>query len=456
MSYRFLIVPAVLGFLCLFVLIADLALTFVLVKNRWFFTESWSSYLLGMMDTITLWTGRIFWTIVVILVIARGILKGKPSRLPSTDRIIEVFVNVLRSLLPPRLVFSVPTFIVLLIVVFMLIKFLPSHFPYVPPASAILVTEDEKEIYAVDEVAGKIVIIERKPVGGGGLKTKMEVDLNRSGVQVRPQRLAISPDGKFVYITNPSADEIIIIDRGHNNTVLEPRSVGRLPRSIAFTPDGTKAYVSNEGPIPQGSISVIRVIDEKKNHVHQVIRNKAITGVNCPEGIAIPYNGRKLYVASQCGINEDPVFVIDTVTDKVLKHETIGKMQVGVNVALSPQHQKLYVARGNYPWRDNIKRRVGSPFSIVDTLTRKVLRTHTLQTSVNLVVVTPDEQYVLVGNGNNITVFDTKTDSELKTFTPREASPLGIAVSKDNAVYVLYPGMEVFTFGLSGLLPIKR
>lgn len=451
---KFFNFPVVIGWLCLLLLITDLAIAVAFVKNKWFFNELWMSYFLYVMDTITLWTGRVFWTVVILFVIVRGVLKGKPSPLPSSDKIIEVIVYILRIFRLPKPRVSVPGVVLLSIMGYVLVHFFPTSFPYIPPSSSILVTQDEKEIYAVDETAGKIVIIERKPEGGGGLKTRMEVDLNRSGAKVRPQRLAISPDGNLVYVTNPSADEIIIIDRGHNNEVLPHRiSVGRLPRSIAFTPDGTKAYVSNEGPIPQGSISIIRVVDDKKKYVHQVI--KKITGVNCPEGIAIPYNGKKLYVASQCGINEDPVFVIDTVTDEVLKHETIGKMQVGVNVALSPKHHKLYVARGNYPWRDNVEGRVGSPFSIIDTRERKELRTHTLQTSVNLVVVTPDEQYVLVGNGNNITVFDTKTDLELKTFTPREESPIGIAVSKDNSVFVLYPEMQIFTFGLSGLLPTK-
>lgn len=448
--------PVVIGWLCLLLLIVDLAIAVAFVKNKCFFNESWISYFLYVMDTITLWTGRMFWTVAILFVIVRGVLKGKPSSLPSSDKIIEVVVYILRFFRLPKPRVSVPSVVVLSFTGYVLVHFFPISFPYIPPSSSILVTQDEREIYAIDETAGKIVIFERKPEGGGGLKKKMEVDLNRSGTKVRPQRLAISPDGNFIYVTNPSADEIIIIDRGHNNAVLDHRiSVGRLPRSIAFTPDGSKAYVSNEGPIPQGSISIIRVVDDKKKYVHQVIENKKITGINCPQGMAIPYDGKKLYVASQCGINEDPVFVIDTVTDEVLKHETIGKMQVGVNVALSPRHHKLFVARGNYPSRDNIKKRVGSPFSIIDTRKREELRTHTLQTSVNFVVVTPDERYALVGNGNNITVFDTKTNLELKTFTPRKASPIGIAVSKDNSVFVLYPEMEVFTFGLSGLLPTK-
>lgn len=453
MSTRFPKLRIALGSICLLLVVVDLLLITVVVKKVWFLTESWSSYLLEVMDALTLWTGRAFWTIVIVIIITRGVLKGRLSPLPSSDKIIEVFVSIVRTLLPPQLKVSAPVVIALLTGAYVLTELLPTAFSYIPPASAILVSPDEREIYAVDETAGKIVIIERQPEGGGGLKTKAEIDLNRSDAHVRPQRLAISPSGNIIYVTNPSADEVIVIDRAHNNAVLPQRiSVGRLPRSIAFTPDGAKAYVSNEGTIPQGSISVIRVVDAKRNYIHQVSK-EPIRGVNCPEGLAMPYNDSRLYVASQCGINEDPVFVIDIVKDEVLKNETIRNMQVGVSVAVSPQHQKLYVARGDFPSRDSVTGRVGSPFSIIDIRTRpsKEIRTYTLDTSVNLVVVTPDEKYVLVGNGQKITVFSTRTDAELKTFQ-LEASPLGIAASKDHSIFVLYSGMRIFTFGLSGLI----
>ena len=456
MATRFPKLRIVLGSICLLLLVVDLGLITVITKNRWFLTETWPQYLLGAMDTLTLWTGRAFWTIVILFVIARGILIGRTAPLPSSDKIIETVVGTVRKFLPPELTVTIPGVIALLTTAFVLIRFLPSTFSYIPPASAIVIAhdKDEKEIYAVDEVNGKVVVIERQPEGGGGLKIKAEIDLNRSDARARPQRIAISPDGNIAYVTNPSADEVIIIDRAHNNAVLPQRiSVGRLPRSIAFTPDGTKAYVSNEGPIPQGNISVIRVIDAKNNYVHEV-NKEPIRGVNCPEGLAVPYNGSRLYVASQCGINEDPVFTIDIVRDQVLRSETIKEMQVGVSVAVSPQHHKLYVARGNFPSHDTTTGRTGSPFSIIDIRTRppKEVRTYTLDTSVNLVVVTPDEKYVLVGNGQNITVFSTETDTELKTFE-LNASPLGIAASKDNSIFVLHPNMKIFTFGLSGLVP---
>lgn len=319
---------------------------------------------------------------------------------------------------------------------------LPARLFYAPSASSILVTPDGRDIYCADEKNGRIIVIENMPHGGGGLKTKDTLDLNKSGATAHPQRLALNPDTNVLYVTDPLADELIVIDRGHNNVIQGRIPVGRLPRSIVFTPNGDKAYVSNEGPIPQGTISII---DARK---HLVIRT--IRGVNTPEGLALDPTNHRVYVASQSGYGEDPVFVVDTIRDVVLEKETIDKMAVGAATAVSSRHRKLYVARGNFPYRDPDTGHTGSPFSIVDLNSNREVRTLALQTSVNFVVLSPDEDYALVANGEQISIIDTSSDFIVRTFK-FGASPIGIAVSKDSAVYVLLADMQIKLFGLSGL-----
>jgi YVTN family beta-propeller protein len=318
----------------------------------------------------------------------------------------------------------------------------PAHFFYAPAASAILVTPDGREIYAADTENGSVTVIENMPHCGGGLKTKARIDLNRSGTPAHPERLALNPETNIIYVTDPRSDDIILIDRGHNNQIAGRIPVGRLPRSIVFTSTGEKAYVSNEGPIPQGSISVI----DAQNH--RVIRQ--IRGVNTPEGLAISSGDHRLYVASQSGYGEDPVFVIDTLEDRVLEDEAIVGMAVGVSVAASSKHHKLYVARGNFSHRDPETGYSGAPLTVIDLLTRRELRTHTLHMSVNLAVLAPSDDCVLVGNGEQITIIETAGDMIVRSFG-LGAAALGIAISRENAVYVLLPGSQIKLFGLSGL-----
>src|SRR5262249_47960981 len=135
--------------------------------------------------------------------------------------------------------------------------------------------------------------------------------------------------------------------------------------------------------------------------------------------------------------------------------ESIPYMAVGVALTVSPKHRKLYVARGNFPHRDSETGRTGSPLSIIDLHSHRELMTHTLQTSVGLAVLTPDENYVLVGNGERITIIDTSTDMIVDEFDFGD-SLLGLAIAKNNAVYVLLPELQIKLLGLNGLIRAKR
>ena len=68
-----------------------------------------------------------------------------------------------------------------------------------------------------------------------------------------PAGVAVSPDGKKVYVTNYGDKTVSVIDTA-TKAVTATVSVGRGPKEIAVTPDGTKVYVANS---ESGSISVI-------------------------------------------------------------------------------------------------------------------------------------------------------------------------------------------------------
>jgi YVTN family beta-propeller protein len=65
--------------------------------------------------------------------------------------------------------------------------------------------------------------------------------------------LAVSPDGKRVYLTNPSEGRLYIIDP-ETRTVVKTLSGLATPRNVAFTRNGAAALVTGEG----GSVYVIR------------------------------------------------------------------------------------------------------------------------------------------------------------------------------------------------------
>src|ERR1044072_9179792 len=64
-------------------------------------------------------------------------------------------------------------------------------------------------------------------------------------VGLEPEGAAISPDGRWVYITSESSSSVTVIDTRTNQPV-KTFLVGARPREAIFTRDGTRAYVSAE------------------------------------------------------------------------------------------------------------------------------------------------------------------------------------------------------------------
>ena len=84
------------------------------------------------------------------------------------------------------------------------------------------------------------------------------------------------------------------------NAVTATITVGFTPAEVAVSPNGRRVYVTNED---SDSVSVINT---KTNKV-----SKTMTGFNLPLGLAVTPNGKELYVAN---VNDNTVSVIDTAT----------------------------------------------------------------------------------------------------------------------------------------------
>jgi YVTN family beta-propeller protein len=95
-----------------------------------------------------------------------------------------------------------------------------------------------------------------------------------------PQDIAITPDGKYAYVSNGASGNVSVIDIS-TNTVTSTIGVGTDPYGIAITPDGKYAYVANNG---SNNVSVIEI---STNTVTSTIT----VGTN-PYGIAITPDGK--------------------------------------------------------------------------------------------------------------------------------------------------------------------
>ena len=327
------------------------------------------------------------------------------------------------------------------------IKYLPTT-----SSSVVVISKgSEKFIYVAASDEGEVLVMRPTelskpyahiPIGTSG----------NTGERGRPERmLAVKhKQSDWIFVTDTKSNKVHVIEE---DSVVGSFSVGLAPRSLAVTPDGRKLFVSNEQPVPGGTI---QVFDIRGSDPDKYVRTATIQSVTCPEGLALSPRGNVLYVATQCGGGMDPVLIIDTATEKI--KGSIPDLAVGTSVAVSADGARLYVSRGNYPCKMS-NGEDGSPLSIVDTQTNKIMNTVCLHTSVGPIAISRDKdgRYLFVGNGDGMTVFnrnglDTSDRSLIEI--PLGSGVSGIGVAEDNSVYAFVPGKALlFLFNPTGIVP---
>lgn len=238
----------------------------------------------------------------------------------------------------------------------------------------VAVTKDGKKVYVTDYKAYKVSAIDTTTN-----KVTSTVPVGKTPVGV-----AVTPDGKKTYVANEADNTVSVIDTATNKAKTTVK-VGSNPYGISVAPDGKKVYVTNSGG------STVSIVDTTTNKV-----TSTISGLSYPGGITINPTGTAVYVSSG---NANVVYVIDTATNKVKAKIGVGKTPVGV--AVSPDGTKVYVANNG----DNT-------VSIIDTSTNKVKATVKVGSGPYGVSVTPDGTKVYVANrlSNSVSIIDTATN----------------------------------------------
>ncbi len=226
--------------------------------------------------------------------------------------------------------------------------------------------------------------------------------------------VAFTPDGSKAYVTSGGSTISVIdvaADTAFTNTI-----VGTSFNQVAFTPDGTKAYVT-------GGTSTVSVIDVATGGVTSVLG-----GFSQPDAVAVTPNGTKAYVVNRTGYD---VTVIDGAADTVLTHIGVGSNPRGL--AITPDGTKAYVPN------------LGSnTVSVIDVVADTAF-THaiTVGSEPGAVAITPDGTKAYVANvgSNDISVIDVATDTVARTITGFDA-PEAIAFTPD--------GKEAYVANFSG------
>lgn len=234
-------------------------------------------------------------------------------------------------------------------------------------------------------------------------------------VGMKPHNVQVSPDGKFIWVTNmgepgkAGADQakkaaegghhdkpgaVWVIDAS-TDAVVARVPVGKHPAHVVVSPDGLLAYVSNSA---DNTISVIDAV------AHSPVA--AIPVGKFPHGLRISPDGKEIYIADMKG---GTVSVVDTASRKEVAQIPVGKMPA--QVGFTPDGRLVAVSLAGE-----------NAVAVIDTATRKVAHKVGVGSMPIQLFVTPDSRTLVVANqgspekpGNSVSVIDLEGFKVTKT-----------------------------------------
>jgi YVTN family beta-propeller protein len=297
---------------------------------------------------------------------------------------------------------------------------------------------------------------------------------------VRPNALALSPDGKLLVtsgltrrliVVNPTTGKIlqhVRLPADGKAASIEPAATSILPShgkaklsftGFVFSPDGSRIYLANVN----GDIKVFGV-DE--NHKVTALYSLPLPSANAPlrqaeipAGIAVSPDGKKLYVA---GNLSNRLIELDAATGKVLRTWDVGVAPFDVVLA----GHKIYVSNwgGRRPDADSVTGPAGDGMrvrvdarsiasegsvSVIDLNTNSELQIPNSELLTGLhactLALSPDGRWLVAANAGSDTLsaIDTRTDKIVETICARQ-NPADLFGAQPNALAFDKSGRTLF------------
>lgn len=251
-----------------------------------------------------------------------------------------------------------------------------------------------------------------------------------------PAYAAAAGGNERLYVSDESGGNVVVVDPTAGK-VLATIAVGRRPRGIAVSADGSRLYVALSGspnagpnvdesklPPPDRRFDGIGVVDLKSQKLINTYPSNAD-----PETFAISHDGKTLYAS-----NEDTgmLSAIDLVSGTIRAAATVGSEPEGV--AVSQDDRIAYAAC-----------ETSNRVDVVDTRSMKVLASIPTLPRPRAVLLSTRSHtgYVTDEFGASLTVFNTDDYKVIKTISlgdPKLVRPMGIVASKDGRLLYVTTG----------------
>jgi YVTN family beta-propeller protein len=222
-----------------------------------------------------------------------------------------------------------------------------------------------------------------------GRKVKATWEL---GEYKQPHGIAVSRDGKRVWVTVEGSQAVLELDAASGRVVRVWKTEQRVSHMVVPTPDEQKLYVANIG---SGSVTIINRRDDSVRSIP--------TGAGA-EGIDVSPDGREVWVTNR-GANT--ISVIAVATDIVTQSfESGGTMPI--RVKFTPDGKQVWVSNAR---SNNV--------TVFDAATRIPLGRIEVGAVPVGIQMTPDGQRAFIANTNDnkVSVLDVPARKLLRTFT---------------------------------------
>lgn len=229
-----------------------------------------------------------------------------------------------------------------------------------------------------------------------------------------------------VLVTNETSGDLTVIDSA-TRTVVATIALGKRPRGVKMSADGTRAFVALSGsPLapPGTDESKLPPADKKADGIGIVdlAARKVVTvlqGGSDPEELAVSRDGTRVYVANE---DTSSTSVIDVASGKIVASLKVGGEPEGVT--MSPDGRWVYVTSED-----------DGDVSVIDTAAGKVVKRFEVGPRPRASAFSPDASraYVTSENGGTVAVVDTSTHTVIRTITltGELVRPMGVVVSPD-------------------------
>jgi YVTN family beta-propeller protein len=255
------------------------------------------------------------------------------------------------------------------------------------------------KLYFADAGTSTVAVIVTKKLNPANYYNPAE-KLIRVGMD--PQDLAVTPDGKQLWVADTGPQTAAASPSGltvvstSTDKVIATLPLRGDPAKIAFSPSGTRAYVTTSEGLWVYDTATRKAVGE-------------VRGLGHPHGVAVSPNGKAVYVTNTVHGLLD---VISTRTDRVTATVKVGELPW--QVIASAHGNTVYVAN---PDSDSV--------SVIATSTNRVRKIIRLRGGPDTLGLTPNGSELWVGQSTAgwVTVLDTSNDAVVGTINLGDEGP---------------------------------